>query len=163
MSKDIKRFEADEVEITDLLAYRLHKVANLISRSAAMRYKREFDVSLWEWRTLALLGAEGAMSLSHLVRASGIDKGQLSRVTSGLTARGLIQRKVDEVDTRKISLLLTQKGQKTYAGLIQASNSRNSQFLGCLSQTERASFNGILRKLETKARDMFNEERGEDL
>ena len=43
--------------IRDLLSYRLHTVANLLSRGAELRYRREFGVSLWEWRTIALLGA----------------------------------------------------------------------------------------------------------
>ena len=43
--------------IRDLLSYRLHEVANLLSRGAELRYRREFGVSLWEWRTIALLGA----------------------------------------------------------------------------------------------------------
>ena len=42
--------------IRELLSYRLHQVANLLSRGAEMRYRREFGVSLWEWRTVALLG-----------------------------------------------------------------------------------------------------------
>ena len=45
--------------IKELLSYRLHQVANLLSRGAEMRYRREFGVSLWEWRTVALLGGAG--------------------------------------------------------------------------------------------------------
>ena len=44
-------------EIRDLLSYRVHVVANLLSRGAELRYRREFGVSLWEWCTIALLGA----------------------------------------------------------------------------------------------------------
>jgi hypothetical protein len=44
------------VRIRDLISYRLHVVANLLSRGAELRYRRQFGVSLWEWRTLALLG-----------------------------------------------------------------------------------------------------------
>ena len=53
--------------IRELLSYRLHVVANLLSRGAELRYGREFGVSLWEWRTVALLGgAEGAQSLGSI-------------------------------------------------------------------------------------------------
>ena len=44
-------------EITDLISYQLHTVANLLSRGAELRYRRQFGVSLWEWRTVAHLGA----------------------------------------------------------------------------------------------------------
>ena len=46
--------------IRELLSFRLHVVANLLSRGAEMRYRREFGVSLWEWRTVALLGGAPA-------------------------------------------------------------------------------------------------------
>jgi hypothetical protein len=70
-------------EIRDLLSYRLHVVANLLSRGAELRYRREFGVSLWEWRTLAILGAATEpLSLNHLAHAAGIHKSQMSRVAS---------------------------------------------------------------------------------
>ena len=82
-----------EPTIRQLLSYRLHVVANLLSRGAEMRYRREHDVSLWEWRTVALLGADAPQSLATLARAAGVDKAQMSRVVSGLAARG-VQRVV---------------------------------------------------------------------
>ena len=50
--------------IKDLLSYRLHQVANLLSRGAELRYRREFGVSLWEWRSVALLAASSHTSTS---------------------------------------------------------------------------------------------------
>ena len=80
-------------EIQDLLSYKLHRVANLLSRGAELRYRREFGVSLWEWRSIALLGAvTEPLSLNHLAHAAGIHKSQMSRVVSGLTDRKLVLR-----------------------------------------------------------------------
>jgi len=84
--------------IRDLLSYRLHVVANLLSRGAAMRYRREFGVSLWEWRTVALLGAQAPRSLNDLAAAAGLDKSQMSRVVAGLVERGIVARGADETD-----------------------------------------------------------------
>src|SRR6478672_12910223 len=80
-------------EIQDLLSYKLHRVANLLSRGAELRYRREFGVSLWEWRTIALLGAtDQPMALVQLANAAGIDKGQMSRVVAGLAKRRIVLR-----------------------------------------------------------------------
>src|SRR2546423_15586979 len=80
-------------EIRDLLSYRLHVVANLLSRGAELRYRRQFGVSLWEWRSIALLGAvTEPLSLNHLAHAAGIHKSQKSRVVSGLAKRGVVRR-----------------------------------------------------------------------
>src|ERR1700752_810675 len=93
--------------IRELLSYRLHRVANLLSRGAEMRYRREFGVSLWEWRTVALLGgAHEPQSLNDLARAAGVDKAQMSRVVSGLRARRLVSRETDANDARGIRLSL---------------------------------------------------------
>src|SRR5438067_13559250 len=95
-------------EIQDLISYRLHTVANLLSRGAELRYRREFGVSLWEWRTLALLGAVAEpLSLNHLAHAAGIHKSQMSRVVSGLANRGLVLRAADAADARGVRLTLS--------------------------------------------------------
>ena len=91
--------------IKELLSYRLHQVANLLSRGAEMRYRREFGVSLWEWRTVALLGgAAEPQSLNELARAAGMDKSQMSRVVAGLAAKKIVVRETDANDARGIRL-----------------------------------------------------------
>src|SRR3989440_12123570 len=75
-------------EIRDLLSFKLHRAANLLSRGAELRYRREFGVSLWEWRTIAFLGrSDEPMSPGQLAQAANIDKGQMSRVVAGLSRK----------------------------------------------------------------------------
>jgi DNA-binding MarR family transcriptional regulator len=146
--------------IRELLSYRLHRVANLLSRGAEMRYRREFGVSLWEWRTVALLGgAAEAQSLNDLARAAGIDKSQMSRVVSGLTARRLISREADANDARGIRLSLTPSGTKLYRKLIGAAAERNSAFLGCLNAQERRCLEQAMAKLTREARSFIQMEK----
>src|SRR5262245_10255309 len=90
--------------IKDLLSYRLHAVANLVGRSAAMSFRREFDASVWESLTVALLGDAAPQSLNELAKAAGLDKSQMSRVIAGLIQRKLVQRDVDSKDARSVQL-----------------------------------------------------------
>ena len=146
--------------IKELLSYRLHRVANLLSRGAEMRYRREFGVSLWEWRTVALLGgAQEAQSLNDLARAAGIDKSQMSRVVSGLTRRKIILRVTDESDGRGIRLSLTSLGKTLYQKLIRAAAERNDAFLGCLSAQERKVLEQAMTKLAREARSFIELEK----
>ena len=146
--------------IRELLSYRLHQVANLLSRGAEMRYRREFGVSLWEWRTVALLGGAGEpQSLNELARAAGMDKGQMSRVVSGLTGRKIIFRETDAKDARRIRLSLTQSGKKLYQKLISAAAERNSAFLGCLSAKQRVCLEQAMTKLAHEARSFIHKEK----
>jgi DNA-binding MarR family transcriptional regulator len=146
-------------EIQDLISYRVHKVANLLSRSAELRYRREFGVSLWEWRSIALLGAAEPQSLVHLARAAGIDKGQMSRVVSGLARRKLVMRDANVEDGRGVHLRLSKSGRKLYAGLIGAAVERDQAFRDCLSAREKDVFERILGKLAGRARELMQREK----
>jgi DNA-binding MarR family transcriptional regulator len=146
--------------IRELLSYRLHVVANLLSRGAELRYRREFGVSLWEWRTVALLGAVAEpLSLNHLAHAAGIHKSQMSRVVSGLTRRRLVLRAPDADDARGVRLTLSRSGRRLYEGLIGAAAERDRAFRGCLSTEESRVFDRALAKLAGRAREFIQQER----
>jgi len=139
-------------EIQDLLSYKLHRVANLLSRGAELRYRREFGVSLLEWRTLALLGATAKpMSLVQLARAAGVDKGQLSRVVTGLARRRLVRREAHPGDGRGVRLTLSIAGRRTYGGLIRAAAERDQVVRNCLSSREAKLLEAALTKIATEA------------
>lgn len=146
--------------IRELLSYRLHQVANLLSRGAEMRYRRECGVSLWEWRTVALLGGSAqAQSLNELARAAGMDKSQMSRVVAGLAKKRIVVRAADASDGRGIRLSLTGKGRILYRKLIRAATERNEAFVGCLTARERAALEGIMAKLAHEARGFIQREK----
>jgi len=147
-------------EIKDLISYQLHTVANLLSRGAELRYRREFGVSLWEWRTIALLGAsDDPQSLGHLARAAGIDKSQMSRVVSGLAKRKLVMRDANDADGRGVHLRLSKTGRKLYDGLIGAAAERDAAFRRCLTSNENQVFEKALSKLAGRAREFIQQEK----
>jgi DNA-binding MarR family transcriptional regulator len=146
-------------EIKDLISYQVHTVANLLSRGAELRYRREFGVSLWEWRTVALLGAAEPQSLGDLARAAGIDKSQMSRVVSGLARRKLVVRDANDADGRGVHLRLSKVGRKLYGGLIGAAAQRDAALRNCLSASERTIFERALSKLAGQARELIEQEK----
>ena len=146
--------------IRELLSYRLHEVANLLSRGAELRYRREFGVSLWEWRTLALLGGAGEpLSLKSLAQHAGIHKSQMSRVVSGLAKRKLVARDANSQDARGVHLTLSKTGRKLYTGLIEAASQRDRAFRGCLTRDEKQAFDSALAKLAGQARAFIQREK----
>ena len=147
-------------EIRDLLSFKLHRVANLLSRGAELRYRREFGVSLWEWRTIALLGrSEEAMSLGQLAKEASIDKSQMSRVVAGLAKRRIVLREAHPGDGRGVRLTLTKLGRRIYGGLIRAAAERDAAFRGCLSEREHEVFDRALAKLASEAREQIQREK----
>jgi len=139
-------------EIRDLLSYKLHRVANLLSRGAELRYRRECGVSLWEWRTIALLGAvREPLSLNHLAHAAGIHKSQMSRVVSGLTKRRIVLREAQPGDGRGVRLTLSKVGRRIYQSLIRAAAERDVMVRNCLSEKEAKVLEQALSKIASEA------------
>ncbi|MBL8381959.1 MAG: MarR family transcriptional regulator [Burkholderiales bacterium] len=145
-------------EIRDLLSFRVHALANALSRGAALTYRREFDVSLMEWRVLALLGAHQPLSQRDLARHAGLDKGQMSRVVSALARRALVARAPNEQDGRGVRLTLSRAGTRAYEGLIAAANRRNDALAAALAPSERIAFDDMVARLTARARELTRNE-----
>ncbi|MBO3682219.1 MarR family winged helix-turn-helix transcriptional regulator [Streptomyces sp. NEAU-YJ-81] len=147
----------DLVPISELLSYRLSRTSSALSRSAALRYRREFDVSLGEWRAIALIAADPTLTLNRLARRAGLDKAQVSRVVRGLVERGLVGR--TEGSGRSRQLALTEAGVTAYRGLIAAANERDATFAEVLSGEEARVLGRALEKLTDLALSLERRER----
>ncbi|MEV4602980.1 MarR family transcriptional regulator [Amycolatopsis sp. NPDC049253] len=147
----------DLVPISGLLSYRLSRTSSAMSRSAALRYRREFDVSLGEWRAIALIAADPTLTLNRLARRAGLDKAQMSRVVSRLTERGLVDRTAGSGRTSQLAL--TGEGTRVYRGLITAANERDVEFLAALTPQEATVLRGALDKLADLALAVEERER----
>jgi len=144
--------------IRDLISYRLSRTAGLMSRGAALRYRRELDVSLGEWRAVALLADGAPQSLIQLSRAAGLDKAQMSRVVASLTRRGLVLRELSPHSRSAVALSLTRRGREIYAGLIAAAAERDQAFRAALTPEELAALESALDKLAAQARRLIHAE-----
>ncbi|MCR6484879.1 MarR family transcriptional regulator [Amycolatopsis sp. OK19-0408] len=147
----------DLVPISGLLSYRLSRTSSAMSRSAALRYRREFDVSLGEWRAISLIAADPTLTLNRLARRAGLDKAQMSRVVSRLTDRGLVDRTAGSGRTSQLAL--TAEGTRVYRGLISAANERDAEFLAALTAEELTTLSGALDKLADLALAVEERER----
>ncbi|WHX22575.1 MarR family transcriptional regulator [Streptomyces malaysiensis subsp. malaysiensis] len=147
----------DLVPISELLSYRLSRTSSALSRSAALRYRREFDVSLGEWRSIALIAADPTLTLNRLARRAGLDKAQVSRVVRGLVERGLVSRTAGPGRSRQLAL--TEAGLTVYRGLITAANERDAAFAEVLSDEEARALERALDKLTDLALSLERRER----
>lgn len=142
--------------IRDLLSYRIHYTANAMSRSAMIRFRDDFGISLGEWRTIALLGALPGMSLNELAKKANIDKGQMSRIVSSLTKAGYVGRDDIARAGRTIALSLTRRGQVLYKQLIDVASEREEAFMACLTEDEKRHLYSALAKLNVLARALYS-------
>lgn len=146
-------WNAQPLTIQDLLSYKIIAVANAMSVGSALRLRREFDVSLGEWRVLGLIASSASHSLNGLARAANLDKGQMSRVISTLVERGLVTRQTPAKKGLTVHLTLTLRGKRLYDRLIGIAGERNERFVACLTPDERAAMHSALPKLFAVARE----------
>lgn len=141
-----------------LLSYDVNNTSDVLRRSAALRFRREHNVSLMEWRTLARIEALQPVALRELVTSSSIDKAQLSRVVTALTERGYVERSAHATDARSAQLKLTAAGRKLIKALAASAQDRDRIFRECLTQKEIDQLVSTLAKLKARAQALVDEE-----
>lgn len=146
--------------IEELLSHRVITLANLLRRSASLRYRRMFGLALIEWRIIGMLGAARPVSLNELARRIGLSKSQMSRGVAGLVVRRLVARSTNAHDNREIALALTARGRAIYAALNRAAVERNRALASGIAKGRLGGVGAVLDLLADRARTLLRAEAG---
>jgi DNA-binding MarR family transcriptional regulator len=147
--------------LADFLPYRLSVVTNRISRAFAHRYAETFDLTIAEWRVLAVVGNFAPMSASDVCIRTAMDKVKVSRAVARLVKRNFLVRRVDPDDNRMHSLVLSRRGRGVYDGVVPMALALEHRLTSALTKDERAALIRILGKLEAYVDDLEGAERAE--
>jgi DNA-binding MarR family transcriptional regulator len=77
------------------------------------------DLSMDQWRVLAALIDSGGVPMAELSEASFVTGSTLTRHVDRLVERGLLIRRIDPADRRKVIAHLSQRGELTATALRQ--------------------------------------------
>ena len=100
-----------------------------------------------QYFALIRLAEVGEISQNRLGRLAAMDPATVQGVTRRLTERGLIERKPDQTDRRRLLLCLTDKGRRLIAELSELAARTNQGILAPLSPGEQTLFLELLRRL----------------
>ena len=156
-TKPAKGQDADPFELTRFFPYQLAVLAERISLAVAQLYGDRFNLSRSEWRILAALGHNGAMTAKDLGPYSTLDKMQVSRAVAGLEEGGYIAREEDASDRRAKILQLTKAGQALYRKLVPLVVEREQLILDALEPDDRAALSRIMECLQTRADSLLKD------
>ncbi|MEM5518194.1 MarR family transcriptional regulator [Henriciella sp. AS95] len=148
------------LSLDSFLPYRLSVLSNAVSRKIADMYEREFDISIWQWRILAVLGESEGLTSTEVAARTLMDKPAVSRATAALLDRGLISRTSDTTDRRKAALRMTRKGRDVYDAIIPRALAYERDLMSALSAEEAATLHALLTRLSHIAspdRDLWSE------
>lgn len=130
------------------LPYRLSVLSNRLSSAIAREYAQRFDLTITEWRVMAILGRTPGLSANQVAQRSAMDKVAVSRAVARLLAAGRLEREFDEDDRRRSVLRLSEAGYAIYDAVVPLALGFEQQVLGELTEDERALLFRLLDRLD---------------
>jgi DNA-binding MarR family transcriptional regulator len=142
----------------ELLGFQIGSTADALRKSAALRMRREHDVSLAQVRALALIEHLQPVRLRDVAADAGADKAQISRVVSSLVSRGLVERRTLVGDARSAHLELTGAGREKFDALFRSLQERDSAVRAAFEAAQADEFRGLLARVRKVADQLTLEE-----
>lgn len=139
------------LRLRNFLPYRLSVLSNTVSRKIADMYDREFGLSIWQWRVMAVLGENAGITATEIGQVTAMDKVAVSRAVSGLIDSGHVSRKASAEDGRRSILSLTAKGKGVYDKIVPIALGAERDLVATLSGTEQEQLARLMDKLARTA------------
>lgn len=137
--------------LDDYLPYRISVAANAVSRLIARAYEDRFGLTIPQWRLIAVLAEDGAMTPGAAVNRTAMDKVTISRAAQGLIKRRLLAREAHEADGRSHRLALTEEGIRLHTEIAPLALAYEAALLSGMSPGEVAAIKLLLKRLEAAA------------
>ncbi len=134
--------------IDDLLLYRLSRLSGLAGALVVRLCEGGYGITRREWRVLGLMKESEVLTSSALAERIQMDKARTSRVISGLTQRGLLNREIPPSNRREVRLSLTPAGVKLGQELMPQAREINRAILSVLTDDEMAQLDALILKLQ---------------
>ena len=103
-----------------------------------MRSHRGADLSVPQFRTLALLSRSQGASLSLVAEFLGLSLPAASRLVDGLVKKGLVTRQIPASNRRQVALSVSARGRATWEVARQATQQRLAEVIAPLSVAQRS-------------------------
>jgi DNA-binding MarR family transcriptional regulator len=136
-----------ESTVEDTVFLKLVRVVNLTARPFQQRVGRLHQLTLNEWRTMALLGARPGLTATRLTDLTGLDKMAVSRAHAGLQRAGRLHRHEDPTDQRRSRRYLSSAGKALHAAVALQAREREAELFAGVAADELRQLDATLDKL----------------
>ena len=147
---------SDELKLENFLPYRLAVLSNTVSTTVARAYDKRFQVSIPEWRVIAILGRFPGLSAVEVAERTMLDKVAVSRAVTKLIKKGRVDREFADADKRRSILNLSEEGRKLHDEIAALALAFERDLLEGLSGEELDQLNNIMERLLARARLIGN-------
>lgn len=145
---------ADLLVLEDFLPYRLSILSNRVSRAIAARYAKVFDLTVPEWRIIAVLGRRPGLTAKEVAEATEMDKVAVSRAVARLVEAKRVAARADRDDARRQILSLTAQGESVHARIAPIALASEQRLLSALDAREREQLDVLLDRLLDAAKTL---------
>jgi DNA-binding MarR family transcriptional regulator len=135
------------LQLEHFLPYRLSIVSNTVSQAIADDYQSRFDLSVTEWRVMAVLARYPGLSAREVAERTAMDKVAVSRALARLVEAGRVGRATHHDDKRRSVLRLTEAGWAIHDQVAPMARRRERELLAKLDAEECGWLTRILDKL----------------
>ena len=142
----------DELILEEFLPYRLSVLSHTVSTNIARVYDKRFDLSIPEWRVIAILGRFPGLSAVEVAERTMMDKVAVSRAVTKLIKNGRIDREFADADRRRSILNLSEEGKRVHDEIAPLALQFERDLLHGLSDEEVRQFNVLMERLLARAR-----------
>lgn len=138
------------LELEHFLPYRLSILSNTISQGIADDYQKRYDLSMTEWRVMAVLARFEGLSAREVAERTAMDKVAVSRALARLVEAGRVSRHMHDNDKRRSVLDLTEEGWAIHDVVAPMARAREAALLEKLTEEERVWLARILDRLQDR-------------
>ncbi len=143
---------AAALRLERFVPYRLSVLANVISGSIAAAYAERFELTIPQWRVLAVLAEQPGASAAEVAQCTAMDKVAVSRAVQSLLRAGRLEREFAPTDRRRSRLRLSRAGLAVHAKVVPMALAYESALLQVLPSADRAALDRILSLLHERSR-----------
>jgi DNA-binding MarR family transcriptional regulator len=136
--------------LAEYLPYRLAVVTEAVTRVFALGYGGTHNLTIPEWRVLAVIAEFGMMSPTEVGQRTTMDKVKVSRAAQSLVTKGFLRQSQHPSDGRGRLLRLTRQGVASHARMVPLANRLEAMLIDDLGRADVAAFNRVLTKIRTR-------------
>jgi DNA-binding MarR family transcriptional regulator len=136
-----------DLNVNDFLTTMLSQLVTALRNNVTEPYASRFELTVPEWRILALLAHGEQMSFADLVRQSTSDKALVSRTLRLLEDRGLVTLESEGGTRRRLACRISPEGAALHAQVIPLARRGQASVIRMLTPEERHGLYAGLRKL----------------
>jgi len=142
------------LRLSGFLPYRLSVLANIVSTAIAGAYAERFDLSIPEWRVLAVLAEMPNISAAEVAQQTAMDKVAVSRAVASLLRSKRLQRRMARSDRRRSVLSLSAAGERVYSQVVPLALRYETALIAHLNNDDRVTLDRLVAVLLARAEEL---------